>query len=153
MNLINIGKNELLKINENDIYFITIPGRMGDEDSVTIITKDFNCYRVSGLMYPSMDKNDQVRFKDLETAFPKWKEAFTNEGDFSKYKVIYMGFGNKLCVDKNIYDEFIVYLNNTIKNNEHHDEFLLDNGEYNPAIYYSSWSSAFDNMVNDKIKK
>jgi hypothetical protein len=64
-----------------------------------------------------------------------------------------MGFGNKLCVDKNIYDEFIVYLNNAIINNEHHDEFLLDNGEYNPAIYYSSWSSAFDNMVNDKIKK
>ncbi len=50
-----ITKKEFLKIDEDNVMFITNPGRMGDEDGITFIVKDnndYNIYRVSGWMYP-----------------------------------------------------------------------------------------------------
>lgn len=46
-----ISKEEFLKLNEDDIMFITNPGRMGDEDGSTFIVKQenkFRMYRVDG---------------------------------------------------------------------------------------------------------
>ncbi len=46
-----ISKKEFLKLNENDLMFITNPGRMGDEDGTTFIIKhgnEFNIYRIDG---------------------------------------------------------------------------------------------------------
>ena len=49
-----ILKSEFVKLNENDLMFITNPGRMGDEDGSTFIIKnnnEFTIYRVDGWMY------------------------------------------------------------------------------------------------------
>jgi len=35
-----ISKFKLIKIDEDDLMFITNPGRMGDEDGMTFIIKD-----------------------------------------------------------------------------------------------------------------
>ena len=38
----SISKNELYELNEEDLMFITNPGRMGDEDGSTFIIKKDN---------------------------------------------------------------------------------------------------------------
>ena len=46
-----ITKSDFLKLNEEDLMFITNPGRMGDEDGSTFIIKKENeltIYRVNG---------------------------------------------------------------------------------------------------------
>ena len=50
----HITKDDLKKIDEKNVMFITNPGRMGDEDGSYFIVKKgntFNAYRVSGWMY------------------------------------------------------------------------------------------------------
>lgn len=52
-----ISKEEFLKLNEDDIMFITNPGRMGDEDGSTFIVKQENkfiMYRVDGCIVIEM---------------------------------------------------------------------------------------------------
>jgi len=46
-----ISKTDFLKLNEDNLMFITNPGRMGDEDGTTFIIKNGNVvtiYRISG---------------------------------------------------------------------------------------------------------
>ena len=97
-----ITKDELLKLNEDILVFITNPGRMGDEDGSTFIIKEDNeltIYRVEGWMYPVSGKRVDISFNDLLEQFPKWHETMknVNEKDYKgKYTHLYMGFGNGL---------------------------------------------------------
>ena len=148
-----ISKSNFLKINEDNVMFITNPGRMGDEDGSTFIVKDNDyliIYRVDGWIYPTRnDKNENIiTLSEFANQFPKWYDAWKNSKDKNysdKYQYLYMGFGNGLCVDKTIYNEFEPYLNDLVTeclNNE-------NDGVISFAIY-KVWKNAFINMVNSK---
>lgn len=113
----SISKEDFLKINEDDLMFITNPGRMGDEDGSTFILKEndsFKIYRLNGWMYPSSNikENEYISLNDAIKQFPKWYEAWQKNKDENykgKYKYLYMGFGNGLSIDNSIYDEYKPY--------------------------------------------
>ena len=143
-----ISRNEFAKINEEDVMFITNPGRMGDENGSTFIVRngnDFIIYRIDGWMYPSKD-SEIISIEDVTKKFPKWSNAWEH-GDNDKYKYIYMGFGNGLCVDNSIYSEFEPYLNKLV------EEYLSDKEDKESLKYaavFNTWKDAFISMVNDK---
>ena len=157
-----ISKEDFFKLKEDDLMFITNPGRMGDEDGTTfIIKKDSNyiCYRISGWMYGSKDKQDYISYSEVLEQFPKWKECLKHfdiddlEKDISdKYRYVYMGYGNGLCVDKNIFNAFYPYLVD-----ERKKELLTipekdrkDISEY--VLNYNSWEPAFIRTIKGEPK-
>lgn len=148
-----ISKPDFLKINEDDLMFITNPGRMGDEDGSTFIIRQDNelaIYRVDGWMYPKEGKKVDISLNDFFKQFPKWVEAWkhSNEEDYNeKYNYLYMGFGNGLSIDNSIYNEFESYLNDLV---EKYLENSKDKDELKYAAIYNCWQEAFINMVNDK---
>jgi hypothetical protein len=89
-----ISKEEFTKLNEEDVMFITNPGRMGDEDGSTFIVKngnEFTINRVDGWMDPT--KKVDISLYDIENKFPKWFESWKNSNDDNydgKYEYIYM---------------------------------------------------------------
>ena len=113
-----ISREEFLKLDEKDIMFITIPGRMGDEDGTTFYLKKGNEFiknRISGWMYPSNE--NIITLEETAKQFPKWYETWNKSDDKNykgKYKYLYMGFGNALCIDNSIYNEYEPYLNKLI---------------------------------------
>ncbi len=148
----NISKSELAKLNEDDLMFITNPGRMGDEDGSTFIVKhgkELIIYRVDGLLY---SKEVNILLSDIEKQFPKWFDAWKNSTKKEykgKYKYLYMGFGNGLCVDNSIFNEYEPYLESLVK------EYLLNNcAEAKESLKYAAifnvWKEAFIKMANDK---
>ena len=149
-----ITKKEFLKINENNLMFITNPGRMGDEDGSTFIIKDgnkFTIYRADGWMYQKPDEIE-VSLKDALKQFPRWQDAWDHakEDDYKgKYKYLYMGFGNGLSIDNSIYNEFVPYLNNrTEKYLERKSSGDKESLQY--AAIFDVWENAFMDMVDDK---
>ena len=61
-----ISKEDFLKINEDNVMFITNPGRMGDEDGSTFIVKEGNeliTYRIDGWLYPNNNKDRKIMKK------------------------------------------------------------------------------------------
>ena len=150
-----ISKEDFLKLNEDDIMFITNPGRMGDEEGSTFIQKkgnEFTIYRVDGWMYPTNKKEDIVSMGDTAKQFPKWYETWEhcNDPDYKgKYKYLYMGFGNGLSIDNSIYNEYEPYLNELI------EKYLEDKSEeeketFKYAVIYNVWEKSFENLVKDK---
>ena len=157
LNYNKITKKAFLKLNERDIMFITNPGRMGDEDGTTFIVKngnEFIIYRINGWMYPNKDEEEKykISLSDTTKHFPKWLEAWEHGEEKKykgKYKYLYMGFGNGLCVDNTIYSEFEPYLNKLV------NEYLEDSKEEEKeslkyAAIYNVWEEAFIDMMNDK---
>lgn len=152
-----ISKKDFLKLNEDDVLFITNPGRMGDEDGSTFVIKkenEFMCYRVDGWMYRSQDKNQEemISMSDTAKQFPKWFETWknwNNENYKGKYKYLYMGFGNGLSVDKSIYDEFKPYLE---KEKEKYFESYSeeDRKDLQYAVIVNVWDKALIQMAKDK---
>ena len=146
-----ISKSELLKLNEDDLMFITNPGRMGDENGSTFIIKHGNeitIYRVDGWLYPKED----ILLSDIEKQFPKWLDTWKNSTDKEykgKYRYLYMGFGNGLSVDNSIYNEFEKYLIDLVENYlKDYIEEERENLKY--AAIFKVWKEAFINMANDK---
>ena len=146
-----ISKNDFLLLNEKDVMFITNPGRMGDEDGSTFIVRndnEFTVYRINGWMYDTED--EIITIDETAKQFPKWYSAWKNEESYKeKYTYLYMGFGNGLCVDNSIYNEFEQYLNKLV------DEYLESHkDEKNENLKYSAifnlWEAAVINMVNNK---
>ncbi len=138
----HITNKEFKKINEDDVMFITHPGRMGDEDGSTFIVKNGNkfiAYRVSGWEY-NHDKCE-VEYEEMLEAFPKWNEALDykeKENYIGKYKYYYMGFGNILCVDRRISNIFDKHLEKTmIKLAPVYETTMKDY-----ALKYNSWNEA-----------
>ncbi|MBR4231397.1 MAG: hypothetical protein IKR74_04515 [Bacilli bacterium] len=152
-----ITKKDFLALNEDDVMFITNPGRMGDEDGTTfVIKKDnlFTFYRIDGWMYPSKDEKEEYKISldDVTKQFPKWYETWknSNKEDYQgKYKYLYMGFGNGLSVDNSIYNEFEPYLNSLVekylnKKSKEEKESL----QY--AAVFDTWEKALMQMINSR---
>ena len=148
-----ISKMELEKIKEEDIIFITNPGRMGDEDGLTFIIKHSNeltIYRVDGLIYSK--KISDISLSDIEKQFPKWFDTWKHSSDkdyIGKYKYLYMGFGNGLSINSSIYHEFEPYLDVLV------NKYLKDsNDEEKESLKYAAvfnvWKEAVINMAYDK---
>ncbi len=143
-----ITKEEFLKINEEDVMFITNPGRMGDEDGSTFIIKEDNnykVYRLNNWMYSTKDinKKEYISLEDTIKQFPEWYKAWQEKENYKgKYKYIYMGFGNGLCIDKSIYNQYKPYLDKIVEKE--------DKESMNYSIIFNSWQEAFLNMLNDK---
>ena len=144
----------LLNINEEDVMFITNPGRMGDEDGSTFIVKNGDnliAYRAENWMYNT--KDCKVTLEDMFSQFPKWKEAWDNASDENysdKYKYIYMGFGNGLCVDKSIYDIFDKCLEIKVLKRAKDEEVDLEKDPgYKYSLIYNSWIDAVILTANE----
>ncbi len=151
-----IKKEDFLKIKEDDVYFITNPGRMGDEDGITFVVKQddkYLMYRVNGWMYPKKDinKEDYITLNDVLKQFPKWYETWKNSNKKNycgKYKYLYMGFGNGLCVDNRIYNDFKSYLDEEVKDylNDYSEE---EKKELKYAAIFNVWKNALIKMLNN----
>ena len=150
-----IRKEDFLKINEDDVMFITYPGRMGDEDGSTFIIKEesnYKIYRIDGWMYPSkdLDESNSISLSEMLKQFPKWNEILEHKDDenyIGKYKYLYMGFGNGLFIDNRVYDDFKPYLDEEVK------EYLdgkEDKESLKYAAIFNTWEDAFSNMINSK---
>ena len=147
-----ILKKDFVTLNEDDVMFITNPGRMGDEDGITFIIKkdrDLIVYRIDGLMY---QKEKEIYLKDVEEQFPKWFETWknwNNENYQGKYQYIYMGFGNGLSIDNSIYDEFKPFLDKRIES--YLEKYSKEEKEkYQFAAVMNVWSKALTDMANEK---
>ena len=150
----NISKEKLMKLKEDDLMFITSPGRMGDVDgSIFVIKKDneFIMYRVDGLYYGNKD-DSSISLEDMFKVFPLWEETLRNLSDENyneKYIFIPMGFGNGLCVDKRIYDEYYPFLLEEVKKQDMYI-YEEDENNYNPCLNYPSWIPALEKMIKNK---
>ena len=111
-----ISKEEFLKINEDDVMFISNPGRMGDVSGYNIVVKNNNkliLYRIECLM--KKNEYNNILNEDVINQFPIWyKELKNNNENYRKYHYLYMGFGNGLSIDNSIYNEFEPYLNDLV---------------------------------------
>ncbi|MBQ6323857.1 MAG: hypothetical protein IJI22_03390 [Bacilli bacterium] len=151
-----ISKKDFLKLKEDDLFFVTNPGRMGDIDGSTfVIEKDGNFikYRVGGWCLNNKSDKD-ISYGEFLDQFPKWEEAlkkyFVDDKYSEKYIYVDMGFGNSLCVDKRIYEEFYPYLLEKVKEQDLYDDRRED---YNPCLNYSSWEPALEAMIAKKNKE
>ncbi len=149
-----ISKEDFLKIKEEDIMFITNPGRMGDEDGLTFIIKkdkEFKIYRINGFLYPRKvtDESKRITFEETKKQFPIWAEGLKKgytKNFKEKYKYIYMGFGNGLTINNSIYDKFKPYLDKEV------EEYLKDEEDKEGLQYaamYNTWEDAFIDMIED----
>ena len=144
-----ITKEEFNKLNEDNLMFITNPGRMGDENGSTFIMKEGNllkAYRASGWMYNT--EKCEVTLNDMEKKFPHWINAWknsSNEDYDEKFRYIYMGFGNGLCVNRKIYDVFKKHLDTEVS--ERAREENTDVNEY--SLKYTSWEKAALKTANE----
>ncbi len=150
-----ISKTDFLKLNEEDLMFITYPGRMGDEDGSTFVIKqgkDYVVHRIDGWMYPTedIDEKEQITLSDTFKQFPLWHEAWKHSRDkdyYGKYTCLYMGFGNRLFVDNSIYSKYEPYLNKLV------DEYLEGTEDNIESLKYSAifntWEEAFVKMIED----
>ncbi len=156
LNMDKITKEEFLKLNEDDVLFITNPGRMGDEDGITFVVKkdnNYSMYRVDGWMYPSPDdnKNESISLDDARKQFPEWFQSWdhSNDSDYhGKYHYLYMGFGNGLCVDNRVYPDFKPYLDKKLeKYFENKTAEEKERMQY--SAIYSVWKKALNEMINN----
>ena len=79
-----ISKEEFLKINEDDVMFITNPGRMGDEDGSTFIIRqdnEYKIYRLDGWMYRKEGQKVDISYDDALNQFPKWLDTLKHLKD------------------------------------------------------------------------
>ncbi len=153
-----ISKKDFYNLDEDNLMFITNPGRMGDEDGSTFVIKtgdSYIPYRIDDMSSSYKQENDSdnyISIDDMYNVFPKWKESWHNYSkdakNDGKYVYIYMGFGNGLCVDKRVYEEYYEYLMEEIKNT---GASLDENGQYDPGLYYSLWDQALIKMILNEM--
>ncbi len=118
-----ISKEDFKKLNEDDLMFITNPGRMGDEDGSTFIIKqdnEYRIYRLDNWMYrgKDFDASNHISLDDALKQFPKWNKTWHNSDKKNykgKYHYLYMGFGNGLSIDNSIYDEYKPFLDKRLE--------------------------------------
>lgn len=107
-----ISSEKLKNLKEEDVLFITSPGRMGDETGSTVIVKSENnlvAYRIDWAA-----DNPEISVQNLGLVFPQW---YKYDKENSRYIRIEMGFGNLLYVKKDIIKDFIPLLQDAV-----HDE-------------------------------
>ena len=137
-----VTDEDIKKFNEDDLMFITNPGRMGDMYGSTFVMND------NGILKEYYVDNIFKCISIVEV-FPEWKNTVSNTNNESnKYKYVYMGFGNGLCVDKRIYDKYYPYLLDEAKKDNLYEKEFGDN--YNPCINYSHWEHALERMIENE---
>ena len=85
MKLHYISKDDFNKLKEEDVLFITHPGRMGDEDGSTFIVKNGNsliCYRIEHWMYNTNEC--VVDYDEMKAAFKEWAKRLSKDEKNSK---------------------------------------------------------------------
>ena len=138
-----VNDDELKRFREENLMFITSPGRMGDIEGSTFVVKEDNelkMYYIENL----------YKCNTILNIFPEWVKSVKEDSKSNKYNYIYMGFGNGLHVDKSIYDEYYPYLLEEVKKDDMYYE--EDNDNYNPCLNYAHWEHALENMINDTKK-
>ena len=150
INYNKITREEFLNLNEDDVMFITNPGRMGDEDGIYFVIKKDNIltfYRIDGWMYGI---GKEISLQDAFKQFPNWYYTWDHNRDENyqgKYKYLYMGFGNGLSIDNSIYEEYKPYLDKLV---EEYLEKEEDKEKLMYAAIFITWKKAVINMANDK---
>lgn len=98
-----ITLEQFKRLNEDDLLFITFPGRMGDVYGCSFVIKEnekIKFYRIE----------DLYTFKgNIYEKFPNWDitlKKYSQKKDSDKYNIIYMGMGNLLGVNKKVYKRF-----------------------------------------------
>lgn len=102
-----ISLDELRKLKEEDVLFITSPGRMGDEAGSTFLVKSgdgFVAYRVDWAV-----ENPKISREELDSVFPLWHHHGGSE-TYSVYVMFFSGMGHKLFVKRDIYNDFMPFL-------------------------------------------
>ena len=134
---ITITEQQLSNIKEDDLLCITTPGRMGDIYGCSIVVKNNNkiiFYRIDNL----------YEFKgNIYEKFPIWNKSvkeYFEKKDNNTYKIINMGFGNLLAINKSIIDKFIPLVKE--KTNESNDEFIFG------RTCYTYWKEIINNIFN-----
>ncbi len=145
-----ITPKQFKRITEDKLMFITFPGRMGDIYGCTIITrenKNLYVYRI--------DKLHEFKC-NVYNQFPHLLEALRNQKalESNTFKGIYMGYGNVLFVNKDIYDDYKKHLDKMVekeikaqKKGNYYDESLKD--YYPIMLCFTEWEKA----VIDYAKK
>lgn len=142
MEYVKVNEDDIKKFSEDNLMFITNPGRMGDMCGSTFVMKEGNTLK---------EYYCENIFKSISIVevFPEWKKTIEDKDNKSdKYKYVYMGFGNGLCVDKRIYDKYYPYLLESVKKDDMYYE--ADGDNYNPCINYSYWKYALDKMIENE---
>ena len=150
-----ISRDEFLKIREQDILFITHPGRMGDEDGSTFIintTNGYKVYRISGWYFGDRTNPNFISYSEMADRFPNWISSIRTpeEKADSLYRYVYMGFGNSLCIKKDLYESFMKHLELAI--DKYAEDRNIDSSEKEErryAIIFSVWGEAVVNMAAD----
>ena len=139
----NISEEDFKKLKEENLLFITYPGRMGDIEGCSFVMKDkdmIKFYRIENL----------YTYKaNIYEIFPKWKdslEKYKKKDSSSKYEIIYMGMGNLLGVDKTIVELF----KSKIKEIDEKIESTLDKELKFGMTCYTYWRKTVTEMF-DKI--
>lgn len=134
-----LSEEELNNLYEDELLFITYPGRMGDVYGCSFVIKNndkLTFYRIENL----------YEFKgNIYTQFPKWNEALKNyseKKETEKYEIIYMGFGNLLGVDKSVFNDFKPLAEEKMKNISENYSNDLKFG----AACYTYWKEIVNNM-------
>ena len=159
----NINRPEFLRLDENNLMFITHPGRMGDEDGTTFIMKDNDWFKEYRVEYWTKDPNPSwyISSDDVEYKFSKYMQTLSNidhsqitkENNFTyiddnnDYAYIYMGFGNSLCVNKSIYDEFKLYLDKIIIEDRINCKKEGKKDDFKPGDIFRLWKKAVNLML------
>ena len=147
-----ISRKNFFDIKEEDVMFITNPGRIGDVDGSTfIIKKDNNyiTYRMDGWMYGNHSEKEFISFNEALKQFPKWKESWDNcdnEKYDGKYVYVYAGYGFGIAIDKSIYKEFEPYLTEEVEK----IRIKFNKDKIEPAMYSPAWRSAVEKMLSNK---
>lgn len=142
MEYVKVNDLDINIFNEDNLMFITNPGRMGDMYGSIFVMKEGNTLK-------EYYCENIFKSNSIVEVFPEWKKTIENKDNKSdKYKYVYMGFGNGLCVDKRIYDKYYPYLFESVKKDDMYYEEDGDN--YNPCINYSHWEYALDKMIENE---
>ena len=156
-----ISAKGLRGLKEEDVLFITAPGRMGDETGSTFIIKveeGFVAYRVDWAI-----ENPKISAQDVGLVFPQW---YKYDKKNSRYIRISIGLGNWIYVKKDIIEDYIPLLRDAIHDEFGYDEDLMCGDRPIPkttktgdipiihagATAFRSWRYAVKLMLGDKLQ-
>ncbi len=150
-----ISRDEFLKIREQDLLFITNPGRMGDEDGSTFIintTDGYKVYRIDGWCFGDRTGPNFISYSEMADKFPDWSSSIgtVEENEDSLYRYVYMGFGNGLSIKKDLYEPFMKHLAFAVDRyaeNRNIDRSEKEKNKY--AIIFNVWDEAVVNIAAD----
>ena len=128
---------------------------MGDEDGSTFIIdtpNGYKVYRIDGWCFGEDTGPDRISYAEMADRFPNWIASVGTEEEKadSLYRYVYMGFGNGLCIRKDVYGPFMKHLELAI--DKYAKEKHIDSSkreEHRYAMIFNVWDEAVVNMAAD----